>query len=336
MSDQPAVTEESSPASTGTEESSPKPIEAAESKPKPIGPTIDAISKAAALCIALIYVSGFLIASLNDFRYGFSVMNPLRPRILAAGGWFFLFLAVPVELIRLLLRHPLWKRSDDGWYKIGALILQYYYSAIFIASPAGMFVFVYDGHGSTPRPWLAYVIYVVLLAVGLFFLSFQRTPKAVRTVLVYAVFLLSLWGALDPVIVRHEIGFGAVELWLLGVGGWTLLEMKVRSSKPKRDDWTNSIYLFALALTIFANAYYPHIKASLGGGATIPIQITFTKDFPMMPNQTVVCMLIDETDSGFYVIGKDEKHATFIPRSAVTLIHFADASESSIFTPKAK
>src|SRR5579871_2249894 len=103
MSDQPIATEESSPASTRIEVSSLKPVEGPESNPKPIGPTIDVVSKAVALCIAVIYVSGFLITSLNDFRYGFSVMNPLRPRILAAGGWFFLFLAVPVELIRLLL-----------------------------------------------------------------------------------------------------------------------------------------------------------------------------------------------------------------------------------------
>ena len=61
-----------------------------------------------------------------------------------------------------------------------------------------------------------------------------------------------------------------------------------------------------------------------------------TKDFVALPNQSVTCLLIDETDSGFYVVGTSDKHATFIPRAYVGSIHFAEGSEPSLVTPKAK
>jgi len=42
----------------------------------------------AGIAIAL-YACGFLIISLHNSRYGFSETNPFRPRMLAAGAWFF-------------------------------------------------------------------------------------------------------------------------------------------------------------------------------------------------------------------------------------------------------
>jgi hypothetical protein len=34
--------------------------------------------------------------------------------------------------------------------------------------------------------------------------------------------------------------------------------------------------------------------------------------------------LIDESDSGYYVLPKGEKKAVFVPRSAVSLVYFSD------------
>ena len=61
--------------------------------------SIDSLSKVLAVALVFLYVSEFLITSLHNFQYGFSEMNPLRPRILAAGGWFAIFIAVPFALV---------------------------------------------------------------------------------------------------------------------------------------------------------------------------------------------------------------------------------------------
>jgi hypothetical protein len=89
-------------------------------------------------------------------------------------------------------------------------------------------------------------------------------------------------------------------------------------------------------LTVFATIYYPHIKSKWGGGEPISIEITFSKDAPNHSGQTVNCFLIDETDEGFYAVGKGDRHATFIPRTEVSLVYFAESNEQSIFNSQAK
>jgi hypothetical protein len=47
-----------------------------------------------------------------------------------------------------------------------------------------------------------------------------------------------------------------------------------------------------------------------------------------MPNQRWQVQLIEESDSGYYVLSKGEKRAVFIPRSAVALAYFSNAQPS--------
>lgn len=128
----------------------------------------------------------------------------------------------------------------------------------------------------------------------------------------------------------------AIALWMLGIGIICLYEMADRSWKFKLGDWPRSLIFLLIALLVFATIYYPHIKSSWGGGAPIRVSLTFTKDSVVLANQRIDCLLIDETDSGFYVVGNGDQHATFIPRGSVGLIHFADGEKKSSFTSKEK
>jgi hypothetical protein len=49
----------------------------------------------------------------------------------------------------------------------------------------------------------------------------------------------------------------------------------------------------------------------------------------------VNALLIDESDSGLYVVGKGDKKATFIPHNSVGLVYFSDnVSDFSLSKPK--
>ena len=90
-----------------------------------------------------------------------------------------------------------------------------------------------------------------------------------------------------------------------------------------------------MVLFVFAYFYYPHIKSSFGGGTPIPVTIYFTKDSVILPNQSTAALLIDESDAGLYVVGKNDKKATFIPRNVVALVHFSNnASDFSLGSAK--
>jgi hypothetical protein len=308
--------------------------------PKDIPGGIEGLSKAVALCIAVLYVCGFLITSLHDFHFGFSEMNPLRPRILTAGAWFLLFLALPFALVRQLLRHKLWASESKWWFKGASLLLAYWFSCYLIFMAAGnIFVFDEQGLSTSPIPatWKivlgGILIFISILAVVVFY---SKIPKSLVALGIAVYFGIVLWQAIDILFVQYRFERSAPSLWMVAIGLICLYEMKLRSWKLKLGDWPQSLITFLAALLVFATSYYPHIKASWGGGMPIPINLTLTKDLANLPNQQISCLLIDETDSGFYVIGKNDKHATYVPRASVALIHFADASEISLFTPKGK
>jgi len=300
-------------------------------------PTIDLISKMVALCIGFIYVSGFLITSLNDFRYGFSEMNPFRPRILAAGGWFLLFCAVPFELIRLLLKHPVWKPDIPAWYKAVPLIFFYFSETCFLTLWAGVPFAFDDDHLPKVVTTEMIVVLVILSTVLISLVVFlEKIPKRVKAALTFAVAAYLVWLDCDQLFRKKLFEFTALQLWFFAFGAIALIELKSRQWKFQLGYWPRGVVLYLAGLTAFATIYYPHLKASYGGGAPIPIQVTFASASPVFPGQQMNCLLVDETDSAFYLTGKNETHATLVPKSSVVMVRFSDGSEPSIFSAKTK
>src|SRR5580700_9173564 len=56
---------------------------------------VDLIVKSAVILAAIIYGCGYVVISVDQFSHGMAEMNPLRPKVLAAGIWFLFFAAVP-------------------------------------------------------------------------------------------------------------------------------------------------------------------------------------------------------------------------------------------------
>jgi hypothetical protein len=163
----------------------------------------------------------------------------------------------------------------------------------------------------------------------------KRVPRplsaAATTIgLAYSVYLDQV-----DTFVNGHCGMSAVILWFFGVGVLALTEMRVRSWKVKLGDWTWSTVQLLGALLLFASYYYPHIKSSWGGGRPIPVTIYFKSQSVILPGQSVNALLIDETDPGFYVVGKKDNKATLIPRESVGLLYFSDnVSDFSLSKPK--
>src|SRR5579884_4161739 len=73
-------------------------------------PWADILSKGVAGAVLALYASGFLIISIHQSTYGFTEASPFRPRILAAGSWFFFFFAIPIAVAM--------QYRDKSWMKI--------------------------------------------------------------------------------------------------------------------------------------------------------------------------------------------------------------------------
>ena len=79
----------------------------------------------------------------------------------------------------------------------------------------------------------------------------------------------------------------------------------------------------------FAWLYYPHIQAAWGGGTPLEVTMFFTKDSPISPNQTASVRLIDESDTGFYILAPNESTAIYVRRDAVASIYFSNKVQDS-------
>jgi hypothetical protein len=127
----------------------------------------------------------------------------------------------------------------------------------------------------------------------------------------------------------------SIALWFIVLSYFASLEMQARSWRPQIGNWKQSLALGLAALAGFATLYYPRIKPSWGGGAPTPATIYFAKDSLVLPSRSASANILDEVDSGFYIIGGNDKKATFIPRSEVALIYYSDDA-SGPFVVKAK
>jgi hypothetical protein len=216
--------------------------------------------------------------------------------------------------------------------------------SIFFGFTFGLVFDTLTDYVATSSIWIGVLAILLLVVVGVLVVldQLERFPRAVAFVasLVFYVFL-SVYGFLE-VFIYHRASQGAIMFWFLFAGNLfnpgNLFRQEGWSGSWKL--WVNGRWplTFSIGITgllAFASFYYPHIKSSWGGGAPIPVTIYFTKDSIIMPSQSVGALLVDESDAGLYVVGKNDKKATFIPRSAVGLVYYSDdISGFSLAKPK--
>jgi hypothetical protein len=312
---------------------------------------LELFSKALAGIAIAVYASGFLITSLYHASYGFIESDPLRPRILFAGAWFALFISAPVMLTWRFSKPDYWASEKTMWEKLHDFIFDYYttVSSIAFSALTHVFVFDYTPVPSNEKPYSAFriALIIVCFVVGLIVVFVitalingfiqKHVPKIWRSRLWFiylaAGALFVLFPAYRNLTERHYFSTGSLVLWFALVG--TAFVGVSRLTKNKLS--INFIAIYALvmfpAVTSFATIYYPHIKNSWDGGEPVRAIITMTKDSPILPLQNVPVSIIDESSLGFYVVGKGDQKATFIPRTSIGFIHFS-ADPSKQFTAK--
>lgn len=296
------------------------------------GAAFEFASKSIAITALLLYGCGFLVSSIQHFSYGFLETNPFRPRILSAGIWFFLFVAIPIFMVvenRKLKSIP----GDRGvWLQRFSTLLFFYCTTSYGIGITLQLIFLSKGETSGGNS--IWITLLLMLSVAAIVLSnqWQRFPKVIAPIasIVFTSFIV-IDGVRD--ILNHRATPATTAMWCLGLVGIIYGEMHPRSWKLKAGNWTQSISFLLIGIYVFSIFYYPHINSSWGGGAPIPITIFFSKDSAVMPSQNVAVLLLDESDAGLYIVGKGSKKAAFIPRSSVGLIYYSDDA-SSFFLAK--
>jgi len=300
------------------------------------GKIIDLVVKAAVILATVIYGCGFLVISLHQQSYGLVEASPFRPRVLAAGIWFLVFAALPFLVVaekRGFNKSPL-PGSERFRGTIGATISIYTVSSMALGV---LFERVFEDPPGADKWGFSAFIILIAVSISLILLFVDRRKHFPNWLLLLVSLLtcalLLLFGGRD--LFSHRDSPAAIATWFM-VSSWLIeYEMGARSWKLRLGNWYQSLGFSLTALVTFSIGYYPQIQASWGGGTPISAIIYFAKDSPFLPNRNLSAKILDETDTGFYLIGANDKRATFIPRSAVVMVYYSDDS-SGPFIAKTK
>jgi hypothetical protein len=298
--------------------------------PRTATETVELVSKLAASLLFSVYVFGFLITSLHTSVYGFTTINPLRPRILAAGTWFLIFTGIPT-MIALGVRKDIFGLVERReWLSLGLWVPSYYFFCFMLGAGSTQ---LFDFPPSAPPNTLTTsdkfeaVDLLILLVVAVVIIALA--PRAIKLGAVAILAGLIFYGAFSTAfkLPRGGFDFFNVTAWFFCLGLWVLLESRVQRDAQH---WVMTLFLAFILLGGFARYYYPRIKSSWGGGSPIPVVLYLSKDASVASGKQIQALLLDETDAGYYIVPAHENKAIFLPRSAVGLVLFGDKISDSL------
>jgi len=291
------------------------------------GPWAEPLSKAVAAIVVALYASGFLIISIYHSKYGFVGTNPFRPRILAAGAWFFLLTAIPVSVALRYRTEPWSKIVRDAFFLwVG------FYS---LSLPLGNLLFEFPPNPNylPPGKW-SWAVSILGLAAVIYLQVLVRNKTVAQWMVAILSVSLTLYNVSFPVrsfFTDHRFSLSTLALWFFGTTLAVKLEFEVRSDRNLAEDgeWSKPLILLFGLLLIFSRELYPHLKTSWGGGTPTDVTVYFTRESLLNPNKAAQAQLIEESNEGFYIVGPKESKAVFVPRSAVALVYFSDKPAES-------
>jgi hypothetical protein len=301
-----------------------------------VGKTVDLIVKTTVILAAVIYGCGFLVISIHQFSYGLVELNPLRPRVLAAGIWFLFFATIPfvieIEGNSIKSSSPereRWSRKRST--RVFLSTLSCFFLGMILAYAFDIPTDVGQAGPSTDT------IFLVMLTSGalVFADRWKRFPHWLAVIGSLAFGGLLLFCGVRDLLTYHRQSDASIALWFMISSFVAHGEMQSRDWKLKIGSWKFSVAMGLSAVVAFSGFYYPQMKPSWGGGMPIPATIYFSKDSLVLQGRSVSAKIVDETDGGFYVIGGSDKRATFIPRSVVAMVYYSDDS-SGPFIMKTK
>lgn len=274
--------------------------------------------------LAVIYGSGYIVVSIYHASLGLSEVNPLRPKVAAAGLLFLVFSLLALYLMTFIGAETLGQAKNlsplHRWFFlvcVGGLRL---YCADAVVSFTFMLVFHFEGAQEYTLPYTALVISSNAVLAALIACPFER----VRRVMFHWIFL-ALSGlatvALLAMSFPYQGQFGIrqfasylfiIQFASVGVGRYFLA-----SKDRETPSWLSIAIQLLIPVVFYGAQVYPHIRSAFGGGDPAPAQIQLE-----LRNELKAVRIIDETDAGFYVLQDNEKSVTYLPRGAVGSIKF--------------
>jgi hypothetical protein len=266
---------------------------------------------------------GYIVTSLYHADFGFTVTSPLRPKIVAAGVWFLILTVLPAVLTSVTFEACL-PAGCPLWRNLNVLLMCSWTDVLLGVFTASFFDFSETSVPSSPVLSL-FAIYMAAVIALCAIVALRTDRPAARNVISLVGILAGLAACISRITSNHQLVFSGLVLWFFCVG-LVAIERRRAFRRQNRDPmsyWVLSGVLFLSSMSGFAFLVYGHLKSSWGGGSPVLTVLYFSNESRMLPNQQVKAKLLDESESGYYIIPENEKKAIFVPRNSVSLVYFS-------------
>ena len=294
--------------------------------------SLELLSKGWVFLLAAIYASGYIVVSIYHASLGLNEINPLRPKVAAAG---LLFSALGLGASYVQRYTNSFFQDFSSYELVSQQRILYAFSGslgmycfdIFAASAVTLLM-RFDMTSNNDNLFFA----LWMLSMLLFFISAsarKSRPRLLRFsthwsfTLVCILMLLALVGMSVP---RHgEFGVRQFALYLASVQlaiGIATNDWHMQFHPWEKSQWTLIATVMLMPLILFGIWVYPHTDAAFGGGEPTTAEMSILPTSGSGTLTTVSVKLVDESDAGFYVIEAIDSRVLYIPRNLVVSVKF--------------
>ena len=287
---------------------------------------LEVLAKGAAALLVIFYILGFLVVSAANYKHGIMNFGLFRVRVVSAGVLAALFSGAAFWLWEGIFGFRIRVKPDASLtpplsVKILAFLLGVRFTSAFLGS------FAMEEPPSVFATWriALYLLITVVIAIP------ARNKK-------YPVWfsgvcwgMIVIFGAAEARF-QWKAGPDYVFLWFLF---FALMAEGTKSSFKQvttfRDvNWIMLTTDIAIIPIVFGLLLFEKIPPRFGGGKPVPVVFQFSVTSPIDGAMKDKFWLLDEGDSGFYVLqAPEDKKGIFLPRSSIAAIYYDAGSEAA-------
>jgi hypothetical protein len=291
---------------------------------------LEVLAKAAAALLVIFYIFGFLVVSAANYKHGITNFGLFRVRVVSAGVLAALFSGAASWLWEGAFGLPARRKEDaPATWSLSVKCLAFLVAVRFTSWFLNGLIF-----SAPPSKYAGWRIVLYLLTVAVIAIPSQTKRK-------YPIWFSSLCWVMVVIFAVAEAAFqwrtGAdhIFLWFLFIAviaEATTSNLKVVNTI--RDvNWLMLTTDLALVPILFGTVLFEKIPPRFGGGKPVPVVFQFAGTSPIDGAVKDKFWLLDEGDSGFYVLqAPEDKKGIFLPRSSVAAIYY-DADSNAARLP---
>jgi hypothetical protein len=288
---------------------------------------LEVLAKGAAALLVIFYILGFLVVSAANYKHGITNFGLFRVRVVSAGVLAALFSGAAFWLWEGVF--GLGTRGNEHArpprplsVKILVFLLAARFTSTFLS------IFMIAEAPSMFAKWRV-VFYVVSAAV------IAIPPTTTKKLSIW--FSILCW-VMVVIFVGAEArfqwraGFDYAFLWFLfcAVLAETTKSNLKRVTTFRDVNWLVLTTDLAIVPVVFGLLLFERIPPRFGGGEPVPVVFQFSGTSPIDGAVKNKFWLLDEGDSGFYVLqAPEDKKGIFLPRSSVAAIYYDAGSEAA-------